>query len=402
MNLSTTYLGLKLRTPLVPSASPLSEDTDNIKRMEDAGAAAVVLYSLFEEQIRYERYELHQALSQGTESYPESLNYFPEPASLLIGPEVYLKHIQRAKETVAIRIIASLNGSTPGGWTDFAKQIEQAGADALELNIYSIHTDPKRTATEIEQEYVEIVRAVRAAVKIPLAVKVSPYFTNFANMAARFAENGANGLVLFNRFYQPDIELEALEVAPHVMFSTPMAMRLPLRWIAILHGRVGASLAATSGVYRGTDALKLIMAGADVTMLCSALMRHGIGHLRTVEREMIAWMEEHEYASVAQMKGSLSQKNCADPAAFERAHYLHAVGVNVLTKSGNEPFGPPGVRCVFSRRVISFVLLGTSAVHASRLVLLQVVEQGENITVLAMLMLALKAMLEGFVVGVGE
>ncbi len=334
MNLSTNYLGLKLRTPLVPSASPLSEDLDNLKRMEDAGAPAVVLYSLFEEQIRYERYELHWSLSQGTESYPESLNYFPEPANLLIGPEGYLKHIQRAKQAVAIPVIASLNGCTPGGWTDFAKQIEQAGADALELNIYSIQTDPRRTGEEVEQEYLQIVQEVRAVVKLPLAVKVSPYFTNFANMALRFAEKGANGLALFNRFYQPDIELEALEVAPHVMYSTPMAMRLPLRWIAILHEKVETSLAATSGVHRGTDAIKLIMAGADVTMLCSALMRHGIEQIRTIEREMVAWMDEHEYTSVAQMKGSLSQRNCADPAAFERAQYLRAVGVHVVPPAG--------------------------------------------------------------------
>jgi dihydroorotate dehydrogenase (fumarate) len=250
-----------------------------------------------------------------------------------MGPEGYLKHIQRAKQAVAIPIIASLNGCTPGGWTDFAKQIEQAGADALELNIYSIQTDARRSGVDIEQEYVEIVREVRAAVKLPLAVKVSPYFTNFANMAARFAEQGANGLVLFNRFYQPDIELEALEVAPHVMFSTPMAMRLPLTWIALLYDRVGVNLAATSGVHRGADALKLIMAGADVTMLCSVLMRHGIEHLGAIEREIVAWMEEHEYSSVSQMKGSLSQRNCPDPAAFERAQYLRAVGVNVLPKT---------------------------------------------------------------------
>jgi dihydroorotate dehydrogenase (fumarate) len=333
MNLSTTYLGLKLRTPLVPSASPLSQDVDQIKRMEDAGASAVVLYSLFEEQIRYERYELHWALNQGTESYPESLTYFPEPTNLLIGPESYLKHIQRAKESVAIPIIASLNGCTPGGWTDFARQIEQAGADALELNIYSVQTDPARTAGEIEEDYMDIVRRVRAAVNLPLAVKVSPFFTNFANVATRFAANGAHGLVLFNRFYQPDIELESLEVAPHVMFSTPMAMRLPLRWIAILHDRVGVSLAATSGIHRGTDALKLLMAGADVTMLCSTLMRHGIEHLRLIEREMVEWMEEHEYSSVAQLKGSLSQRNCADEAAYERAQYLRAVGVNVLPQT---------------------------------------------------------------------
>ncbi len=336
MNLSTTYLGLRLRTPLVPSASPLTEDLDHIRQLEDAGAAAVVLFSLFEEQIRYERYELHTSLSQGTESYPESLNYFPEPADLMLGPETYLRHIQRAKQAVAIPVIASLNGCTPGGWTDFAKQIEQAGADALELNLYSVQTQLDREGVEIEREYLEIVRSVRAAVKLPLAVKVGPYFTNFANMAARFVEKGANGLVLFNRFYQPDIELEALDVAPHVMYSTPMAMRLPLRWIAILHERIGGSLAATSGVHRGTDALKLIMAGADVTMLCSALLRHGIGHLRTIEKEMTAWMEEHEYSSIAQMKGSLSQRNCADPAAFERAQYLRAVGVGIRNGRAGE------------------------------------------------------------------
>jgi dihydroorotate dehydrogenase (fumarate) len=333
MNLSTNYLGLKLRTPLVPSASPLSEDLDNLRRMEDAGASAVVLYSLFEEQIRYERFELHWSMNQGTESYPESLNFFPEPANLLLGPENYLKHIQRAKDTLSIPVIASLNGCTPGGWTDFARQIEQAGADALELNIYSIQTDPRRSGVDVEREYIEIVRGVRSAVALPLAVKVSPYFTNFANMAAQFANHGANGLVLFNRFYQPDIELESLEVEPHVMFSTPMAMRLPLRWIAILYSHIEASLAATSGVHRGTDALKLIMAGADVTMVCSALMRHGIQHLRTLEREMSAWMEAHGYESVEQMKGSLSQHHCADPAAFERAQYLRAVGVHVVPKS---------------------------------------------------------------------
>ncbi len=337
MNLTTNYLGLRLRSPLVPSSSPLSQDLDQIRQLEDAGAAAIVLYSLFEEQIRYERYELHWSLSQGTESYPESLNYFPEPSDLTLGPEAYLRHIQRAKQAVTIPIIASLNGCTPGGWTDFARQIEQAGADALELNIYSVQTRLDRDGEEIEREYLEIVRSVRAAVKLPLAVKVGPYFTNFANMAARFVEKGANGLVLFNRFYQPDIELEALDVAPHVMYSTPMAMRLPLRWIAILHDRIGGSLAATSGVHRGTDALKLIMAGADVTMLCSALLRHGIPHLRNIEREMVAWMEEHEYNSVAQMKGSLSQRNCADPAAFERAQYLRAVGVAIRSNHGGEP-----------------------------------------------------------------
>jgi len=326
MNLKTTYMGLKLRTPLVVSASPLSDSIDNIQRMEDAGASAVVLYSLFEEQIRLERYELHWSMTQGTESFPEALNYFPEPNELFVGPEAYLKHIQRAKESVSIPIIASLNGSTPSGWTSFAKQIEQAGADALELNLYNIPTDMKLSGAELEHQFMEVVRAVRAEVTIPIAVKASPFFTNFANVAKRFVEHGANGLVLFNRFYQPDIELESLEVAPHVFFSTPMAMRLPLRWVAILYDRLSASLAATSGIHRGSDALKMLMAGADVTMLCSALMRHGITHIRVIEHEIATWMNDHEYASVEQLKGSLSHKHCPDPSAFERAQYMRAVG----------------------------------------------------------------------------
>jgi dihydroorotate dehydrogenase (fumarate) len=226
-----------------------------------------------------------------------------------------------------IPIIASLNGTTLSGWTNFAKQIQQAGADALELNLYNIPTDMKLSGAELEHQYIEVVRAVRSEVTIPLAVKLSPFFTNFANVAKRFAENGANGLVLFNRFYQPDIELESREVVPNIFYSTPMAMRLPLRWIAILYDRVSASLAATSGIHRGTDAVKLLMAGADATMLCSALMRYGIERIRVIEAEMTAWMREHEYESLEQFKGSLSQKNCSDPAAFERAQYMRAVGI---------------------------------------------------------------------------
>jgi dihydroorotate dehydrogenase (fumarate) len=328
MNLKTTYLGLKLRTPLVVSASPLSESLDNIKLMEDAGAAAVVLFSLFEEQIRYERYESHWHTTQGTESYPEALNYFPESQAPWIGPEEYLKHIAAAKKSVMLPIIGSLNGTTLSGWTEFAKQIQEAGADALELNLYSVPTDTKLSGAAIEHEYIEIVRAVRRQITIPLAVKLSPFFTNFANMAKRLAETGANGLVLFNRFYQPDIELESLDVAPNLFYSTPMAMRLPLRWIAILHDRIGCSLAATSGIHRGTDALKMLMAGADATMLCSALLRHGIAHLRVIEEEMAAWLREHECESVEQLKGSLSHKHCPDPSAFERAQYMRAVGAH--------------------------------------------------------------------------
>jgi len=331
MNLKTTYLGLNLRTPLVVSASPLSENLDNIKRMEDAGASAVVLYSLFEEQIRLERYELHWQSTHGTESYPEALSYLPDPHELCVGPEAYLKHIAQAKNAVMVPIIASLNGTTLSGWTNFAKQIQQAGADALELNLYHIPTDPSLPGADLEQHYVEVLKAVKAEVTIPVAVKLSPFFTNFANMAGRFDQHGANGLVLFNRFYQPDIELESLEVTPSVFYSTPMAMRLPMRWIAILHDRVSASLAATSGIHRGTDALKMLMAGADVTMLCSVLMRHGIDHLREVEGEMVNWLQEHEYESVEQLKGSLSHKNCPDPSAFERAQYMRAVGVQKAT-----------------------------------------------------------------------
>ncbi len=328
MNLKTSYMGLKLRTPLVVSACPLSESVDNLKRMEDVGASAVVLYSLFEEQIRFERYEHHWTTTQGTESYPEALTYFPKPEELLVGPEAYLKHIQQSKRAVTIPIIASLNGSTLSGWTAFAKQIQQAGADALELNLYSVPTDPKLCAADLEQHYLNVFKAVRSEVTIPVAVKLSPFFTNFANMAKRFDEYGASALVLFNRFYQPDIELESLEVVPNVSYSTPMAMRLPLRWLAILFNRVGCSLAATGGIHRGTDALKMLMSGADVTMLCSVLLRHGIERIRVIEQEMVNWMQEHEYESVEQLKGSLSHSNCPDPTAFERAQYMRTVGVH--------------------------------------------------------------------------
>ena len=253
------------------------------------------------------------------------MSYFPEPSEFKVGPEAYVEHIAKAKAAVEIPIIASLNGSTFGGWTTYARQIEQAGADALELNIYSLPTDPDRSAEDIEEGYLTIVASVKGQLKIPVAVKLSPFFTNFARFARRLDRYGADALVLFNRFYQPDIELETLEITPNVLLSTPMAMRLPMRWIAILHGRIGANLAATSGIHRATDALKLLMAGADVTMLCSVLLRRGIAHIRVMEREMREWMEEHEYESVEQLKGSMSQKNCPDPSAFERAQYMRAL-----------------------------------------------------------------------------
>jgi dihydroorotate dehydrogenase (fumarate) len=325
MDLTTRYLGLRLRTPLVVAASPLSEDIDNIKRMEDAGAAAVVLYSLFEEQLRHDRFELHQRLEQGTFSSPESLTYFPEAEEYHLGPEQYLEHIRKAKEAVRIPIIASLNGSSTGGWTQYAKLIEKAGADALELNVYYIPTDLKLSGADVEQTYLEILKAVKSEVGIPVAMKLGPFFSNFANMARRLDDAGADGLVLFNRFYQPDIELDTLEVKPNILLSTPMAMRVPLRWIAILYDRIRANLAATSGIHRASDALKMLMAGADVTMLCSVLIRHGIAQIAVIERDLMAWMEEREYISVQQLRGSLSQKNCSDPSAFERAQYMRAL-----------------------------------------------------------------------------
>lgn len=325
MDLSTTYLGLKLRTPLVPSASPLSEEIDNIKRMEDAGASAIVLYSLFEEQLRRDLFEIHHHYEQTSFTSPEALTYFPEPVDLKPGPDHYLKQIARAKEAVNVPIIGSLNGSTVGGWTEYARGMQEAGADAIELNIYQVPTDPDLTAADMEETCLEILRTVKEQVSIPVAVKVSPFFTNFAHMAKKLDLSGADGMVLFNRFYQPDIDLEHLEVRPNVLLSTPMAMRLPLRWIAILYGRIRSSIAATSGIHRASDALKMLMAGADVTMLCSVLLRHGIDQLSAIERDLVAWMEEHEYESITQLKGSLSQKNCPDPSGFERAQYLRSL-----------------------------------------------------------------------------
>jgi dihydroorotate dehydrogenase (fumarate) len=325
LDLSTKYLGLNLRTPLVPSASPLCENLAFLKQMEDAGASAVVLHSLFEEQIRLERHELDHKLNQGTYSYPEALTYFSPPAEFSSGPEIYLQHLERAKKSLAIPVIASLNGSTFGGWTTFSKQIEQAGADALELNFYSVPTDSKLSAEDIEQGFLTVLASVKAQLRIPVAVKLSPYFTNLAQFARRLDRHGADGLVLFNRFYQPDIDLDSLQVSPNVLLSTPMDMRLPLRWIALLHGRIQANLAATSGIHRGSDAIKLLMAGADVTMLCSVLLKHGVDYVREIERGMREWMEEHEYDSVAQLKGCMSQEKCPEPAAFERAQYIRAL-----------------------------------------------------------------------------
>ena len=301
MDLTTNYLGLSLRSPLVPSASPLSEKIDNVRAMEQAGAAAVVLHSLFEEQI--------EAVA-------------PE---FRIDPARYLEHIAKAKRTIRVPIIASLNCTTPGGWLSYARRITEAGADALELNIYKIPTRTEVTSSTIEDIYIDIVRSVRAATKIPLAVKLSPYFSSFANLAASLDALSVNGLVLFNRFYQPDIDLEKMEVAPNLTLSTPADMRLPLHWIGILYGKIRASLAATSGIYQAHDVIKLVMAGADVTMLCSALMRYGITHIQRIEMDLVAWLEQHQHNSLRELKGIMSQQNCPDPSAFERAQYVRGL-----------------------------------------------------------------------------
>jgi dihydroorotate dehydrogenase (fumarate) len=336
-DLSTKYLGMQLRTPLVASASPLSHELDGIRRLEDAGASAVVLYSLFEEQLKQEASELEYRLSAGTESFAESVTYFPQPSEFRTGPEAYLNHIRKAKEAVDIPIIASLNGATLGGWTEHAKRIEQAGADAIECNIYFIPTDTEVSGSEIENTYVDILRAIKIVVHIPVAVKLSPFFSNMANMAKRLDDTGADSLVLFNRFYQPDIDLEELEIKPNVLLSSPQELRLPLTWVGILYGRIRASLAATSGVHGPEDVIKLLMVGADVTMLCSTLLRNGIGYLRHVEHGLREWMEDHEYESVHQMRGSMSQIRCPDPAAFERAQYMRAIkGVQHVLVTGRE------------------------------------------------------------------
>jgi dihydroorotate dehydrogenase (fumarate) len=293
--------------------------------MEDAGASAVVFHSLFEEQLCPGKQTLRRASGNGDEFSSDALSDFSDEPDFKVDPEAYVNQIAKAKAAVRIPIIGSLNGSTFGGWQRYARQIEQAGGDALELNIYTVPTDPDRTAEDIETDYLTIVASIKALLKIPVAVKLSPFFTNLSRFARRLDQNGVNALVLFNRFYQPDIELETLEVSPNLLLSTPMAMRLPMRWIALLYGRIGANLAATSGIHHGVDALKMLMAGADVTMLCSVLLRRGIDHIRVIEREMREWMEEHEYESVEQIKGIMSQKNCPDPTAFERAQYTRSL-----------------------------------------------------------------------------
>lgn len=324
-DLATTYLGLHLKNPLVASASPLSKKIDHVRRLEDTGMAAVVMYSLFEEQITHESHELDHYLNRYTENYAESLTYFPDLDTYNVGPEPYLEHLQRVKRAVDIPVIGSLNGISSGGWIEYARNIEQAGADALELNIYYLPTDLDMTSAELEESYLNLVKDVRAVVRIPMALKLSPFFTAFPNMARRFVDAGANGLVLFNRFYQPDLDLEAFEVVPHLVLSTSDELRLPLRWIALLYGRIKADFALTSGVHSGQDVLKAMMAGANVAMMTSELLAHGMERVPQLLTDIQEWMVEHEYESIVQMRGSMSQRAVAEPAAFERANYMKAL-----------------------------------------------------------------------------
>ncbi len=324
-DLRSRYLGLELRNPIVAAASPMTNSIERLKRLEDAGIAAVVLPSLFEEQIEHEEMATHDLMLSGAELSPEARGFFPEMQNYNTGPGNYLKLIGEAKKTLSVPVIPSLNGFTPGGWTRIARQLEEAGADAIELNIYFLATDPENSGSDVEKRYVDLVASVSSLVSIPVAVKVSPYFSAMANMAARLALAGASGLVLFNRFVQPDILLDELEVAPHLVLSPSDELRLALRWIAILRGRVRASLAATGGAHTPEDVLKLVLAGADCVMIASSLMRQGPAHVATLVTGVEKWMNAREYASVEQMKGSLSQQACPDPAAFERNNYMKAL-----------------------------------------------------------------------------
>ena len=322
IDLSTTYLGLKLKSPVVASSSPMCEDLGNLRRMEDAGAAAVVLQSLFEEQIEIEQNELEAALDAGEDRGPEAPFLFPDVGRFQMGPEGYLEHLRKAKAAVGIPVIASLNGISSGGWTSYAKQMEQAGADALELNIYDIPVDTNVTGDQVEQRYVNLVREIKGSVRIPVAVKMGPYFSSMANVSRKLSDAGADALVLFNRFYQPDFDLEALEVVPNLILSNPYELFLRLHWVAVLYGNVKADLAITGGVHSATDVVKSMMAGARVAMMTSALLKRGIGYLDTLHTELLQWLGEHEYESIRQMQGSMSRNAVPRPGAFERANYM--------------------------------------------------------------------------------
>jgi dihydroorotate dehydrogenase (fumarate) len=322
VDLSTTYLGLKLKNPLVASASPLSEKVETVHQLEEAGIAAVVMYSLFEEQVIHESLELDHYLDYGTESFAEALTYFPNIGRYSIGSDVYIQHLSQVKKTVKIPIIGSLNGVSTGGWIDYARKIEDAGADALELNIYYLPFDPELSSTELEETYIQLVSNVKARIKIPLTVKISPFFTGMANVCRRLVEAGADGLVLFNRFYQPDFDLEELEIVPNLVLSTSQELRMPLRWIALLYGHIQADFALTTGIHTAEDVLKTMMAGANVAMMASELLKHGPGRVAEILAELEHWMTEHEYKSIKQMQGSMSAQAMREPHALRRSNYI--------------------------------------------------------------------------------
>jgi dihydroorotate dehydrogenase (fumarate) len=325
IDLTTRYLGLELKNPLVVSSCPLTGKLDNLHQLEAAGAAAVVMPSLFEEQIEHDQWAIHHMQENQANSVAESLDFFPDMEEYNTGPETYLAQVRACKKALHIPVIASLNGATPGGWTHYAKMIEDAGADALELNVYLVPTEPGLTSQEVERRYILLVTSIREAISIPLAVKTGPFFSSPVEMAHRLVDAGADGLVLFNRYLEPDIDLETLDVVPHLVLSSRQEMGLPLRWIAILRDRLSASLAATSGIHETEDIIKVLLAGADVAMMASTLLRHGPGHLKKVLEQLSIWLAEREYKSVTQMRGSVSQANCADPTGYERSNYMKAL-----------------------------------------------------------------------------
>lgn len=325
LDLTTTYMGLKLKNPLVASASPLSKKVESARQLEEAGVSAIVMYSLFEEQIIQESLKLHRDLTRGTESYAEAISYLPDYGTYSIGPESYLEHLNKLKSAVNIPVIGSLNGVSTGGWVEYARKIEQAGADALELNLYYLATDPELPSAELEASHVALVKDVRQQVSIPIAIKLSPFYSSLPHFARQLVNAGANGLVLFNRFYQPDFDLDELEVVPNLVLSNSNELRLPLRWIAILYGRVQADFALTSGVHTASDVIKAMMAGASAAMVASEFLQRGPARASEILADVQHWMEEHEYESIRQMQGSMSQQAVAEPAAFERANYMRAL-----------------------------------------------------------------------------
>ncbi len=330
IDLSTTYMNLQLKNPIVASASPLCDSVDKIRLLEDHGVAAVVLPSLFEEQLILEANSMDADLSRGVEAFPESSSFLPELDDYNLGPDGYLELIRSAKQSVCVPVIASLNGVTPGGWVRYAREMEEAGADAIELNIYSLITDPTRSAADVENDYCALVRKLRETLSVPIAVKISHFFSAIANFASRIDTSGANALVLFNRFYQPDLDINQLEVVPSLTLSSPHELLLRLHWTAVIYGHVGADIAVTGGVHHAEDVLKSIMAGAHVAMMTSSLLQNGVAHLDTVRSGMVQWMEEHEYESIDQMRGSMSQQNVPDPAMYERANYMRVLSSYTL------------------------------------------------------------------------